>query len=118
MNALAAFALALLLGCAGVKPGNDPVVVHAEQTIAIAFSTCDAFVCYEHVNNADGQLGQDVRLAAERIRKYAPQWIEGAQSILRAYKASRADENRANLITALATLETAMTTANQYLARK
>jgi hypothetical protein len=106
--------VAVTTGCVALK--GDPVIIRAEQSIQMGFATCDAFVRFEYKNNKNGELGADVRKAAERIRRYAPGWIESANAILRAYKHNKTDENKANLITALAVIETAMVEANKHLA--
>lgn len=106
--------VAVTTGCVALR--GDPVIIRAEQSIQMGFATLDAFIRFEFKNNKNGELGADVRKVAERIRRYAPGWIEGANATLRAYKKSKTDENRTALVTALALIETAAAEANKHLA--
>lgn len=104
------------VGCASVAPDNDPVVVRAEQTTALAFETIDAFLDWEHANRTVADA--DVTAAADKLRVEAPKWLRAARSATKAYKANRTDENKATLVTAIAVLESAMREAQQHLANK
>lgn len=103
-----------LVGCATLH--GDPVVIHAEQAVKIGFDICNAFVVFEHQRNSQGELGPEVRAAAEEIRQHAPGWIESANLLIKVYKANKTPENKANLLTALAVLQAGVDEANRNLA--
>ncbi len=104
----------VLTGCASITSG-DPVVVRTEQAMSLAFDTMDAFVKFEHLYNSKGELGPDVRNAAEKIRAGAPKWMATAKIMLQTYKNNRTEENKANLMTALAMLQAGASEATKYL---
>lgn len=112
------FSVALLgmIGCAAIAPGNDALVVNAERTTQIAVDTIDAFLLLEYQNRAAyAAISPDIRTAADYMRDNAPGWIKSARNVTKVYKANRTPENKANLVTAIATLEQAMREAQQYL---
>ena len=92
----------LLVGCAAIKPGNDPVVVRAEQTVKVAFEVCDSFLQWEHANRAT--VPPEIQTYATALRDSGPIAFKTARTLTKAYKQNRSDENRANLDTALAVL--------------
>jgi hypothetical protein len=83
---------------------GDPVVVNAEKTIAISFDAIDRFLAWERVNRATA--GPEVKAAADRIRKEAPDAFRTARAVLRAYKENRSPEQGALLNEWLAALST------------
>lgn len=107
-------AIAFLVGCAALRPGQDPVVVRAEQTTVIAFEFVDAFLKWEKSNELT--VGGDVHQFAENVRKNAPMWFTSARVITKTYKANRTPENKANLLTAIAVLESVMAEATRNIA--
>lgn len=123
-----AMLLALLLpfsvvGCAALAPGADPVVVRAEQSIQIAFSTFDTFLKLEHDNSAKVKdKAPEVHQFAEWLREKDASgtsqgiaMIRSADNFKNAYKSNRTAENKANLITILATLESAVSETQKHL---
>lgn len=112
INAAAAFLLSafsfLLVGCASLTPGSDPVVVNAERTIEMARVTLDSFVRFEFNNRARlDTTAPAVGAAAEKIRQHAPEWFARALRLKAAYKHNRTQANQANLLTALSVLQQA-----------
>lgn len=108
--------LFLLTACASLQPGADPVVVRAEQTRSIAFLIFDTFLKAEHDNRALLAGTPEIHAAAEHIRINGPKWIDDLTALIAVYKANRTPENKANLATGLAVLNTALVTAEKYLA--
>jgi len=105
----------LLVGCATVAPGNDPLVVRAEQTTKIAVNLFDSFLKYEYQNRTLlAKVDVEIRKQADHIRANAPKWIEDARVLTKAYKMNRTPENKANLITVLSVLDAALTIINNY----
>jgi hypothetical protein len=81
--------LAGAAGCAGIAPGEDPVLVNAERTVAAAYQGCDAFLQAEHANR--DKVRKDypaIHAAAERLRRDGPALFREARAITKAYKAS------------------------------
>lgn len=115
-----ALSLLVLAGCAQLRPGADSLVVRAEQTQQIAFDTFNTFLTLENQNrDLYKQVLPDVHTAAEWLRAPMVQpdgkTLQRGLSILKsfdrvkmAYKYNRTAENKANLTTALATLETTL----------
>jgi hypothetical protein len=101
-------------GCANLH--GDPVLIRAEQTLAIGKSVTDTFVNYEDAHNKNGELGQAVRTAADNVRQDAPGWINTAQALVDAYRANRTIDNKASLLTALAVLQTGIDETTKHLA--
>ncbi len=91
-----------LMGCAVLKPGADPVVVRAEQTVKVAFEGCDSFLKWVHMNRA--AVPPEIQTYATALRESGPLAFKTARTLTKAYKQNRSDENRANLDTALAVL--------------
>jgi hypothetical protein len=102
-------------GCASLQPGADPLVVNSERTIGIAKETLDAFVRFEFNNRS--KCPPEVQAAAETIRREAPVWFARAMRVKLAYKQHRDANNRADLMTAVAVLQTAASEAATALAK-
>lgn len=110
--------LSLNSGCKTVLPGNDPVVVRAQQTEQIAFTTFDTYVHIEDKYRATlWNASHDFKMVADKIRTDAPAWFKSFDAVLDAYKANRSQQNKANLAAGLATLEQAVIEAQGYLVR-
>jgi predicted metal-dependent hydrolase len=119
-------ALVVMAGCASVQEGHDPVVVRAEQSLSIAFDTVDTFLKIEHGNREVIKAKvPEVHAFAEKLRErvtvggktqpYAISLIQSATEVKNAYKRNRSLENRANLISALASLEALVRETQQHL---
>jgi hypothetical protein len=113
----------LFTGCKSVEAGSDPIEVRAEQTIKIAADTFDTFLSLEHRNRAlVKSKAPEVHAFAEWLREKGADglsrdiaMIQSATTIRRAYKANRTVGNRANLHTALATLQATVTETTKQL---
>lgn len=111
--------LVLLLGtgCASILPGNDPVVVRAQQTREIAFSTFDTFVSLEYRNRATLQkLNPNFNEVADNIRVGAPKWFKSFDQVLVAYKSGKTPATKSKLDGAIAVIESALAEAQTYIA--
>ena len=111
--AIVLFSLAMLFaGCSGftVAPGADPVVVHAEQSLATSRDILDSFVQYDYSHRKS--IPENVHTMAEAIRRGAPAKYRAAIAILDAYKANRSPENKASLDSYMAALEALAAQAN------
>ena len=107
----------LLLGCAPLQPGADPIVVRAEQTTAIAPDTFDLFLRVERQQEAAlYKLNPKIHDYANLIRREAPQWISTARHLTKAYKSSRTEASKANLGTIVSLLLTSISEAQRYVA--
>jgi len=104
----------LLTGCQSLQPGADPVVVNAERSIEVARATLDSFVRFEYLNR--GKCPPEVQQAAEHIRKHAPGWFDRVLRLKAVYKANRGADQKADLLTAMAVLQTAAAEAATFLA--
>lgn len=117
-TAFSLIAILLSMGCATVQEGSDPVVVRVEQATKIAVDTIDAFLLSEYQNRAAFRMiSQDVEKFANVLRREVPQAALSVRELTKVYKSTRTAENRANLMTALAVLQTAANEAARYLAR-
>ncbi len=107
---------ALSMGCAGIQPGNDPVVVNAERTTTVAVTSFDSFLKYERSNDAElRSVNPQIHKFANKIRDNGQHWLQTARSTTQAYKNNRTPENKANLQTAIAVLQEAVNQINQYM---
>lgn len=105
-------------GCKSVDPGNDPVVVRAEQVTQVALETFDAFLEWEWRNRNMGlslSSTPEVAAAAAEIRANGIRWLEDARALTQAYKEHRTPERRANLETAIAVLQETISRVSAYL---
>jgi len=110
------FVVALLIyGCASYPAGNDPVVVNAEKTTAIAVETINTFLKIEREDQdlIKSKLPQ-AHTYANYVRVHALQWISTARSMTASYKNNRTAENKANLTTAVAVLAQAVIQIGTY----
>lgn len=120
-NLIPIVALLLMAGCAGLLPGNDPVVVNAERTTQLALDTFNViekleFDTYAALKQTDAATAIKVRTFVNILRAKSPQWLASARTLTKAYKENRTAENKANLDTAIAVLTSATSTANNYIA--
>lgn len=110
--------VALITACAGIKPGNDPVVVRAEQVTKASMATIDTFLKYEYDNRLLLQIADPkIKAAADAMRVQAPQVFMSARTLTKAYKANRTAENKASLNTLVAVLEKLASEASTYIAK-
>src|SRR5688572_9560710 len=96
----------LFTGCSSILPGNDPVVVNAERTTAIALDTFDTFLKFEYENKESlEKISKDIHKVAETIRKNGKDWLVSARTLTVSYKKNRSPENKFQLMTAIAVLQ-------------
>jgi hypothetical protein len=105
------------VGCSTVSPGNDPVVVNAERTVALALETFDVFLLWEYDHREALAPVPEIRKVADKIRLGGQHWLASARILTKAYKENRTEENKVNLNAVLATLKAATQEAQSYLAR-
>lgn len=113
--------LLLLASCASILPGNDPVVVRAEQATIIAKDTFNLvekldFDAYPAFKLADARAAGQERTFVNTLRHNDQTWLASARTATAAYKGNRSAENKANLDTAIAVLSAATSEANKYIA--
>lgn len=110
--------LTVLSGCAQVLPGQDVLVVRAEQTAAGAFEIMDAFVEMEEANREKlRQLAPEIERAANKIRRDGRKALEELRNVTRVYKQNRTAENKASLITWMAVVTDLQRIAQEHLAQ-
>jgi len=116
-------------GCAGVAPGADPLVVHAEQTLTGAEATFDTFLQLDNQNRAlVAAKAPPVHAFAEWLRQpqtfgnttnTAARWaclIESAELTKEGYKANRVGTNAVQLTASLDALAEALAQTQTQLA--
>lgn len=110
---------ALTPGCASkVLPGNDPVIVRAQQTRAMAFDVIDSYLQLEYRNHEYLKLvSPDFGRLANRLIAGNKQWFKSFDAVLSAYKSSRAEVDKSKVISAAAVLETALLETQACLAQ-
>ena len=87
--------LLILNGCATILPGNDPVVVRAEQTLKSSVTIMHSFLTYEEKNRIVLlQTQPEVNIVAEKIRREAPPIIQSVKMRIRDYKANKNVQNK------------------------
>lgn len=92
----------LFSGCR-LLPGQDPLVVRAEQSIRFALVACDSFVKFEYEHRQEYPALKPI---ADKIRQYAPMAISNAWEATKAYKKSKTAPNADVLVHYLAVVET------------
>lgn len=124
-----AFVVILLLGCAQLKPGADPVVVRAEQTAQLANSTFELFLRLENDRRAFYRTNApELHAAAEWLRsRMAVTLPDGSQTnvarcdamiinllnVTGAYQAGLAD--RKNVVSAINLVSAAVKESSTWL---
>ena len=128
----------LLNACAAVAPGNDPIVVNAERDTAIAADAFDTFLkTYAEIRGplraSSPTVYAPVARFADFLREpviydngtdmhtvYMPRakgWLKSARVMTMAYKTHRSAENKANLVTIMATINAAVMESRNFLAQ-
>ncbi len=98
-----------LSGCA-ILPGNDPLVVRAEQAARIGYATVDAFLRFEFENR---KTYPGLKHKADILREHAPKALEKLREATKAYKARKAQDTESALALSLAAVETITRTAQE-----
>lgn len=113
--------LALMLGaCATVQTGSDPVVVRAEQTVALAKATFQFAVDTEKQSRAtlvqiNYSAALQIKHTVDVIRLNAGIWQAAAVNEIKAYKANANNANFNALQKALADISTGMSQAQNVI---
>jgi hypothetical protein len=102
-------AILFLNGCA-ILPGNDPLVVRAEQAARIGYATVDAFLRFEFENR---KTYPGLKHKADILREHAPKALEKLREATKAYKARKAQDTESALALSLAAVETITRTAQE-----
>lgn len=103
-------------GCASILPGNDPLVVRAQQTRGVAFATFDAFVTIEHRHrDLLWKADPGFKHTADKIREGAPKWFKSFDAALASYRSTKTQDSRLSLSGSVAFLETSLAEVQGYL---
>ena len=95
---------------------SDPIVVNAEKTLRISKDTFDLLLKLEYENRDDAaKISPRIHEFANYLRTNAPHWLTSANNLKNAYKHNRTLDNKANLLSALATLDQATAEARTYI---
>jgi hypothetical protein len=95
----------LVQGCATVQPGNDPVVVHAEQLYQQAFDASDTLFKLEEVNRSLLlQYAPSVDRAINALKPKVKLVLADARLDLAIYKDKRTSDNMGRLNAAILAL--------------
>ncbi len=108
--------LAMFLGaCATILPGNDPVLVNAERTTSLAYTTFDSFFALERQQEVYVKENiPAVHKFANNLRGTAPKYLASARAATEAYRLNRDADNKATLNTAVAILQAALDQVQYY----
>jgi hypothetical protein len=110
----------MLTGCSTLAPdgpyAGDKVLYNADLSIATSYDVLHTFVKWEYDNRATLAAKPEVKAAADKIRKGAPQWFSTALALRDAYEQSPSDGTRDALQQAVLVLRAAMFEATKYLA--
>lgn len=92
----------IISGCCTILPGNDPLVVRAEQATRLLYSTTDKFLEWEYKHRAQVP---HLKPVADRMRRTVPGVLAVSRDALRAYKATKSADTKAELVAALQPVE-------------
>ena len=96
---LAILSVVVLVGCSTVAPGNDPLIVHAQQAKASYIYTADTFLRFEYENrNSIWKKTTEVKKIADRIREQTPEILRLTDEAIARYKAYKMNVNQVELI--------------------
>lgn len=110
--------LFLFTSCASILPGNDAILVNAERTTSLAYTTFDSFLSFERQQDAYVKVSApEVHRFANSLRVNAPKWLGTARATTETYRLNRTSDNKANLNTAVAILQTAISQVTVYSAQ-
>lgn len=93
----------LLSGCATLLPGNDPIVVRAEQATQLLYVTSDRFLLWEHTNRNKYPGFKEL---ADKLRQNVPWVLQRCRDATKGYKQRRDEANKRILVISLASVET------------
>jgi hypothetical protein len=99
------------------QQSTDQIILRAEQTAQVARDTFNLFVHLERDNEAMlKSVNPAIHDYANTIRAHGLDWIDSLRAATKAFKANRTSQSQADLSTALATLTTAISETNKYIA--
>lgn len=109
VTAVAVLVAALTLSaasCPPVHPDADPVLVRAEQSLEISFTTVDTLLLIEHQHRELlAQLVPHAEEYCDYARTVGPPSFRALDAAITAYREHRSPENKATLLTWLAVVE-------------
>jgi hypothetical protein len=112
---VAAF-ISLSLACATLQPGQDALLVRAEQVEQTSFAITNAFVTLEDQNQAalEAKL-PGIHKAAEQVRRTAPPSSRALHTAIDAYRAAKVKDAN-TLSVALSVVEQIVADAQKWIA--
>jgi len=110
-------------GCTNINPptisaqASDQIILRAEQTAQTGRLTFNTFVHLERENEELlKQINPQIHVYANTIRTHGLDWVDSLRSATKTFKANRTPENQSNLNTWIATLTSAITQTQKYIA--
>lgn len=97
----------ILIGCGSpILPGNDPIVVRAQETDKLAFTAFEAFEKIE-TSNAEflWSVSHEFKHVADAIRAQKKVWFNTLEAALAIYKSDRSAINRTLLENSITQME-------------
>lgn len=83
-------------GC--VSPGNDPLIVHAQQTKRLYLATADSFLKLEKANrDVLWKKDHGFKHIADRVRIYTPEYIAIVDKAITDWKVAKTQPNQVAL---------------------
>ncbi len=107
--------VSLLIGCAGLQPGSDPIIVRSQQVRQMAHDTFDAFLKLAY-NNRERllRLDEGITDTADNIRANATKWHESLNKAVSNYRISKAQTHATAVTIATDVLEGVALDAKNY----
>lgn len=107
----------LVVGCASVAPGSDPILVRGEQSLSVSFAILDSFVRVEYNNRSLVQAkAPQLSALAEQIRRNAPALLRTATQAVDMYRALKTPAAQDAMFVALSQPEALAAQASSALA--
>lgn len=103
-----AFLIASLIGigCSSILPGNDSLVVRAEQAEKDANVAFNAFVQVEYANrDALLKVNPQIQKLADKVRVGWTNWVQTLDRAILTYKGAKTPDNATALVAAQAVIE-------------
>lgn len=106
-NLILSLVVVCITGCASVKPGNDPLIVHASQSKKILVETANTFVALEK-NNRDyfWSVSKSIKKSADGVRLAVPDIIFSLDKSVDRYRAYKTSNDRIDLETQIGIVTT------------
>jgi hypothetical protein len=119
-----------MIGCAGGKGTYDPqthvydtnavadtAIVTAQKTREFALDTFDLFLATERSNQAAlAKISPAFHTSAENIRANGKTWLNDLTALIAAYQSNRTTSNQINLQQGIATIQSALASAQAAIA--